>query len=53
MMTIDKDGMDEEVNRDRTCWADVMNLEVDFKGEVMHNYLNERYVIVRMMTLTE
>ena len=29
--------MDEEVNRDENGEADGMNLEVDFKDEVMHN----------------
>ena len=28
--------MDEEVNRDKNGEADGMNLEVDFKDEVMH-----------------
>ena len=28
--------MDEEVNRDKNCEADGMNLEVDSKDEVMH-----------------
>ena len=53
MMTKMDLQVNEEVNQDKNGEADVMNLEVDFKGEVMHNYLNERYVIVRMMTLTE
>ena len=29
--------MDEEVNRDENGEADGMNLEVDSKGDVMHN----------------
>ena len=29
--------VDEEVNRDENGEADVMNLEVDSKDEVMHN----------------
>ena len=29
--------MDEEVNQDKIGEADGMNLEVDFKDEVMHN----------------
>ena len=31
--------MDEEVNRDDNGEADGMNLEVDSKDEVMHNYI--------------
>ena len=34
--------MDEEVNRDKNGEADGMNLEVDFKDEVMHIYVELR-----------
>ena len=39
--------MDDEVNRDKNGEADEINLEVDFKDEVMHAYLNERCVIFK------
>ena len=35
--------MDEEVNRDENGEADGMNLEVDSKDEVMHNYFHNRF----------
>ena len=35
------------MNRAKTGEADGLNLEVDSKYEVMHNYLNERSVIFK------
>jgi len=46
MMTEMSLEVDEEVNRDKNGEADGMNLEVDYKDEVMH-YLNERSVIFK------
>ena len=40
--------VDEEVNRDKTDEADGMNLEVDFKDEVIH-IINRRKNYVRVI----